>query len=176
MGMLQKICNGMGLVSEWAVKVGLWLVLLLIVVITYDVIMRYVFNAPTNWAFCLSYMLGGIIAATGLAYVHYHNANVRVAIIYSRLSPKRKLIFDTLFSSIFLFPLFSLLTWIFWKDALYSYSIQELALESTWYPVLWPFKTLMAVGISLFWLLAIIMFVKDVLTLARSGRGDRNEH
>jgi len=169
MKILQNIYKGMGLVSQWSGKIVSYVVLALIVSITFEVMMRYVFNAPTNWSFSLSYMMGGAISAVGLAYVFLYKTNVRVDVFYSRFSPKGKLVVDIIFTCIFFFPLFFMLAWVFGKDALYSFSIHETATESTWYPILWPYKTVLALGFSLAFLQGIANFIKDVLALAKGG-------
>lgn len=167
---LQKIYDRIGLVSEWSGRIVSGLIILLIVSITYEVVLRYLFGAPTTWSFSLSYMLGGTFAVIGLAYVYYHHANVRVDIIYTRFSPRGRLIIDIVFTFIFFFPLFFMLTWVFGRDALFSYSVHEIATESTWYPILWPFKTLLALGFGLVCLQGIVTFLKDVMTLAKGGK------
>jgi TRAP-type mannitol/chloroaromatic compound transport system permease small subunit len=115
-------------------------------------------------------MLGGAFAAIGVAYVFYHNANVRIDLFYSKFSPKVKLIVDTVCGAVFFFPVFLMFVWIFSKNALFSYSVQELATESTWYPIVWPYKTLVAIGFCLGCLQGTVMFVKDVLTLKKGGK------
>jgi TRAP-type mannitol/chloroaromatic compound transport system permease small subunit len=167
---IEKLYDRISWVSEWSVKAVSSLVALLIIVITFDVIMRYAFNAPTRWAFSLSYMLGGSITVMALASVYYHDANVRVDIFYSKFSPKGRLIIDLIFTTIFFFPLFFMLSQIFWQDALWSFSIQETAGESTWYPLLWPYKTILALGFSLVLLQGIAKFMKDILSLAKGGK------
>ena len=167
---IQKLYNGMGWVSEWSGKTVSGLIIVLVIAIAYDVTARYIFNAPTIWSFSVSYMLGGTFAALGLCYVYYYNGNVRVDIIYSRLSPKGKLIIDILFTVIFFFPLFFTLAKLFIQDALFSYSTHEVGFESVLYPVLWPFKTLLALGFSLLFLQGVATFVKDVAALVKGGR------
>lgn len=170
MRVIQKIYNGMGLVSEWSGKVVSGLIVLLIICIAYDVALRYIFNAPTIWSFSVSYMLGGAFAAIGLCYVYYHGGNVRIDIIYSRFSPKGKLIIDIFFTFFIFFPLFFTLAKLFIQDALFSYSTHEVGYESVLYPVLWPFKTLLALGFSLLFLQGIATFVKDVMALVKGGK------
>lgn len=170
MRIIQKIYSGVGLISEWTGKVARWLIVIIIVAITYDVLMRYAFNAPTNWSWCLSYMLGASFLALGFAYNWYHNANVRIDIIYSRFSPKAKLIIDVFFTLLFFFPVFFFVTEIFIKDALFAYSIQQRDVMSVWYPITWPYKTVVAVGFCLLFLQGIATFLKDVMALVKGGK------
>jgi len=170
MRVIQKIYNGMGLVSEWSGRVVMFLVVVLIVTIAYDVFMRYLLNAPTIWSYTLSYMLGTSIIALGLPYVYYHNANVRIDIIYSRLSPKGRLILDIVLTIVLFFPLVFLLIKVFGQDTWEAYLCQEVATESIWYPILWPFKTVVTLGFVLLFLQGIATFIRDVTSLAKGGK------
>ncbi|MBA7642631.1 hypothetical protein ES703_50331 [subsurface metagenome] len=169
MRVIQKMYNGIGLVSEWSGRVVMCLVAILIISITYDVFARYLFNAPTIWSYTLSYMLGTTIIAIGLPYVYYHNANVRVDVIYSRLSPKGKLIIDVCLTIFFFFPLIFMLTKVFGQDAWRAYLTGEVATESIWYPPFWPFKLVVALGFGLLFLQGIATFLKDVISLTKGG-------
>lgn len=170
MKVIQKIYNGIGWVSDWSARLIMWLLLVLTVSIVYDVVMRYIFNAPTDWSFCLSYMLGAVIVAMGLAYNHCHDFNVRVDMIYTRLSPRGKVIIDILFSLFFLLPLCFMLTDAFFRDVLFAYSTKQIALESSWYPITWPYKAMLVLGFGFLSLQGIATFLKDVMTLAKGGK------
>lgn len=170
MKIIQKICDGMSLVSEWSAKLVMWLVLVLIVSIVYEVIVRYVFNSPTSWSFVLSYMLGAIIVAMGLAYIHSIDFNVRIDVIYARFSPRGKLIVDLFFTLFYFFPLAFLLIKVFSQGALFAYSVKEKAFESTWYPVTWPYKSILTLGFILLLLQGIATFVKDIMSLVKGTK------
>lgn len=160
----------MGLVSEWTGRVGRWIVVIIIAIVCYDVFMRYALNSPTIWAWCLSYMLGACFIAVGLAYTYYHQGNVRVDVIYTRLSPKTKLVIDVFFTVFFFFPLIFMLARIFIENAFFAYSIGEFDHASVWYPLTWPFKTVVAVGFCFLLLQGTTTFLKDVIALVKGGK------
>ncbi|MBA7626731.1 hypothetical protein ES703_34186 [subsurface metagenome] len=170
MRVIKKIYDGIGLLSEWSGRVARFVIIILIVIITYEVMMRYVFNAPTFWQFDISCMLEATFACVGFAYLHYHRGHVRVDVIYTRFSPKGKLITDIVFTLIFFFPLYFLLTMVFIKDALFAYEIQETTMRTYWYPITWPYKSLVALGFSFLCLQGIATFLKDVMALAKGGK------
>jgi len=169
MKIIKNIYSAIGLVSEWSSKVASWLVIFLIVIIIYDVTMRHVFNSPTSWAFDLSYMLGAAFAAIGFAYVHYLKGNVRVDLIYNRWTPRGKLLIDIFFTIIFFFPFYFMLANLLVQDALYAYQFGETTFTSHWYPLTWPYKTLIALGFCLLFLQGIAIFLKDIVTLIKWG-------
>ncbi|MBA7680869.1 hypothetical protein ES703_89190 [subsurface metagenome] len=170
MKVIRYIYDGMGLVSEWTGRAARWLVVIIIAITVYDVFMRYILNAPTNWSWCLSYMLGACFIAVGLAYTYYHQGNVRVDIIYSRFSPKGKLLVDIVFTLLFFFPLFFMLARLFIQDAWFAYSVGQFDGASIWYPLTWPFKSVVAVGFVFLCLQGTATFLKDVMALVKGGK------
>jgi TRAP-type mannitol/chloroaromatic compound transport system permease small subunit len=166
---IQKIYNGISLLSEWSGRAVGWLLVPLIIAIAYDVFMRYVLNAPTIWSFALSYMLGATIIMIGFAYVLYHRGHVSVDLIYSKLPTKVKLIIDIVFAVIFFFPLFFMLTKVSFEHAFWSCSVNEIATDTVWYPIIWPFKIVVALGFALLFLQGVANFLKDVTQLIQGG-------
>ncbi|MBS9777155.1 MAG: TRAP transporter small permease subunit [Gammaproteobacteria bacterium] len=55
---------------------------------TYEVVMRYCFDAPTYWVHELAMFLGGSLFIIGGAYALANDKHVRVALFYDRASPK----------------------------------------------------------------------------------------
>jgi len=169
MRVLKKICDGIGVVSEWSGRVVMFLVVMLIVSIAYDVFARYLFNSPTVWSYTLSYMLGTSIIAIGLPYVYYHNANVRVDVIYSKLPPRGRLILDVVLTIFLFFPMVFLLIKVFGEDLWQAYLCGEVATDSIWYPILWPFKLVVTLGFVLLFLQGIATFIRDLERLFKGG-------
>ena len=138
--------------------------------VTFDVFMRYVFRSPTIWSFDITSMLLAVLAAGAFAYVFYHDGNVRVDILYIRFSPRGKLIVDTVFTLIIFFPLYFMLTFILIKDAIFAYQIKETSIYTVFHPVVWPYKTLVALGFGLLCLQGVATFLKNVVALAKGGK------
>ena len=160
----------MTLTSERIAKIVSWLVALLVISISYDVFMRYLFNAPTIWSYALSYMMGAALSALGLAYVHSVGGNVRVDIIYNKFSPKVKLIIDLFFTIIFLFPLYGFLAYNFGVNTWNAFVIKRYDINSIWYPVVWPYMTAITLGFALLFVQGIATFLKDMRTLIKGGK------
>ena len=169
MKIVQPLIDGVGFASDWGGRLVSWINVVLVITITYDVIMRYVFNAPTNWSYTLSYMLGAVMFCIGQAYVHRINGHVRVDLLYVKFSPKTKLLLDLIFTVLFFLPAFLLLSKSFWENFFYSFHAQEKAIHSTWYPITWPYKFLIAIGISLFFVQGVMRFIEDLRTLVKGG-------
>jgi len=75
-------------ISTWAGKVFAWCIVILTFAVSYEVFMRYVMNAPTEWAYDAAYMLYGALLIMAGAYTLSRNGHVRADVLY-RLWPAR---------------------------------------------------------------------------------------
>jgi TRAP-type mannitol/chloroaromatic compound transport system permease small subunit len=169
MKILQALIDGVGFVSDRSGKLVSWINVILVITITYDVIMRYVFSAPTNWSYTLSYMLGATMFCIGQAYVHRINGHVRVDLLYAKFSQKTKFLLDLIFTILFFLPAFFMVARSLWENFFYSFHVQEKAIHSTWYPITWPYKFLIAIGLSLFVIQGVIRLIEDFRSLVKGG-------
>jgi len=147
-----------------------WLLVALIAVVMYEVIARYIFNAPTVWYFDMSYMLGGTAYIMGGAYVLYLKRHARVDIIFKNLPTKTQLIIDLVFALIFFFPLFGLLLEFSIQKAYHSWEIRELSSRGVaWQPIFYPFRAIVPIGIALLLLQGIATFIRDLTSLFKGS-------
>ena len=68
--------------------------LFLVASITYEVVARYFFHAPTIWVYEASYMVNGAAFMLGCAYALYKGAHVRTDIFWEKYSERTKGIID----------------------------------------------------------------------------------
>jgi TRAP-type mannitol/chloroaromatic compound transport system permease small subunit len=141
-----------------------YLVLPLIIVVVFEVFMRYAFNAPTTWAFELTVFLYGVHFCFALAYAHKHNTHVAIDVFESRLSPKSRIILRIITNAALFLPSMGLLSFHVWVLAVNSWQQWEHA-SSSWAPAIYPVKTLMAVGFFLFLLQGIAKLIQDIRAL-----------
>lgn len=165
---MRRILEIIDSISEYTGRAAKWICVALVIVLTYEVMMRYVFNAPTIWAHLTSMMLSGAIVMMGLAYTHLHHGHIRVDIFYTRLSPRGKAVTDVICALLFLFPLLAIFlrtsaSWM-WR----SWIEGEVRIESYWYPLAGPFRTVMFLGVCLFALQAVAQFIRDLYFLVRN--------
>lgn len=165
MNILRRALTCIDSLSNWSVKLVKWLLVALILSITYDVAMRYLFSAPTKWSYDISYMLGGTVYVMGLAYVLLHRGNVRVDVFYKRFGPKTKLLVDLVFSLVFFFPLIIFLLKESIAQAWLSWVLKETSQIGWWMPPLYPFRTVLPVALSLLLLQGVATFARDLLAL-----------
>ena len=141
-----------------------YLVLPLIVVVVFEVFMRYAFNAPTTWAFELTVFLYGVHFCFALAYAHKHNTHVSIDVFEARLSPKSRTILRIITNVVLFLPSIGLLNFYMGAMAISSWRQWEHA-SSSWAPAIYPFKTLMAIGFFLFLLQGIAKLIQDIRAL-----------
>jgi TRAP-type mannitol/chloroaromatic compound transport system permease small subunit len=172
MEIARNVRNAIGLASEWSGRIIAWGIIVMVAIVCYEVVMRYFFDAPTVWAFGALGMSLSIFVAMGWAYVAHHRANLTVDIIYKRFSPKTKLILDIIFTLIFFFPLYGTLFYLFAAHAWSTFQAGTTLSPfwGAWYPVVWPYITMVALGFGLLSLQGIVNFAEDVVSLTRVWR------
>ena len=157
---LRKFVHRIDSISEWSGKIFSWLSLPLVVFVFYDVIMRYLFQAPTKWAYEMTWMLYGALFILGGGYGLKHKLHVRVDILYNRWAPRTRAIFDLVVYLVIFFPVFYILVSHSLIYAYYSWDLLEVSYVSYWQPPVYPIKTVMFVGFVLFALQGIAEFIR----------------
>jgi len=122
----------------------------LVVSITYEVVMRYVFRAPTIWVFEASYMVNGSCFMLGCAYALYKGAHVRTDIFWENYSERRKGIIDLTAYLLLFFPAMMTMMLISVDDAIMAFELDERSQQSPWRAVMWPFKAAVPIAALLF--------------------------
>ena len=75
-------------------KTSGWCIVILTFTTSYEVFARYMFGAPTDWAFDASYMLYGTLFMLAGAYALSRNGHVRGDFLYRAWSPRRQATMD----------------------------------------------------------------------------------
>jgi len=160
--LIKKVLARIDQLSIWSANVVGGAVLVMVLAIAYDVILRYIFSAPTVWQYDISYMLGGSIIILGAGYVHLKKRHVRVDIIYNRFSPRTKLTLEVFFTVIFFFPFLTGLIVVATQHAFHAYEVKEFSEVGFWRPLMWPFRSVIPVGLSILWLQGLANLVRDL--------------
>jgi TRAP-type mannitol/chloroaromatic compound transport system permease small subunit len=143
-----------------------WLVPIIMLEMIYEIIARYIFNAPTNWSYDISYMLGGTFFWLGAAYTLLIGKHVRVDIFYTRFSPRVRAGIDVVLMTTFFFPLFIALLYYALPWSYQSWVSGEKSLETFWRPIVYPFKAILSLGLILLLLQGAANFIKNILILS----------
>jgi TRAP-type mannitol/chloroaromatic compound transport system permease small subunit len=136
-----------------------WLNVPMMAAVSYEVIMRYLFNSPTVWVFDTTYMLYGTIFMLGAAFALLKGAHIRTDFFFERWSARTKGIIDSVAYLVFFFPSIFVFLLITWGEGWYAFKIGEVSEQTPWRPVLWPFKMV----IPLACLLLLIQGVSETI-------------
>ncbi|MCK6453873.1 MAG: TRAP transporter small permease subunit [Alphaproteobacteria bacterium] len=123
-----------------------WLAIPLVLCLTYEVIARYAFHAPTIWAFDITYMLYGSHFMLGAAYALYRGAHIRTDVFYQNWSYRTRGLVDAGLYLFFFFPGMIFFFWMGLQEALHAIDIREVSDQSPWRPPLYPFKTVIPIA------------------------------
>ena len=90
--------------STWVGKTFAWCILALTLATSYDVVMRYVFSAPTGWAYDTEYILYGTLFMMAGAYAVSQDAHVRGDFVARMLPVKVRAGIELACLILFFFP------------------------------------------------------------------------
>jgi TRAP-type mannitol/chloroaromatic compound transport system permease small subunit len=145
-----------------------WLSIPLVLGVAYEVIARYLFNAPTVWAFDATYMLYAALFMLGAAYALHKGAHIRTDFFWENFSPRTKGLIDSISYIVFFFPSLTVLGIVGYIEASYAFQINETSEQTPWRPILWPFKFIIPLACLLLLIQGFSEFLKSFY-MARTG-------
>ncbi len=126
----------------------------------YEVIVRYVFNSPTNWVHEGMFLMFGMQYLIAGAYAMLTESHVRVDIFYAKFTPRGKAITD-LITSVFFFIFAGTLLWTGMIFAADSIGQREVSFTE-WAIQYWPVKMTIVIGAALLILQGISKLARDI--------------
>lgn len=149
--------------SGWAGHFVAYWSVLAVFVYYYEVVARYVFNSPTNWAHESMFLMFGMQYLVCGAFALREDSHVRVDVIYEKFSERTKAWTDIVTSFFFfVFTLALLVTGIVF--ALDSIRVWEVSFTE-WAIQYWPVKMTIALGALLILLQGLAKLTKDIAYL-----------
>jgi TRAP-type mannitol/chloroaromatic compound transport system permease small subunit len=153
------------------------LVVALIVLMLYDVAMRYVFNAPTLWGFDVNTFLMGAAFVLSVGYALSNDSHVRVDLLYSERTRGRLLWVDLVGFILLMLPASASITAALYRYAAEAYRTGERSGTSAWNPVMWPFRYILFLGFLALTIQIVAEIIKRLYAI--SGHpigGDAGDH
>lgn len=155
--------------SGWFGKVFAWCIVVMTFGITYEVVVRYAFRAPTPWAYDLGYMLYGTLFMMAGAYTLSRDGHVRGDFIYRLWRPRTQATVELVLYFLFFFPGVTALVLAGWKYSARAWGYLEVSSNSPAGIPIYQFKSIIvAAGILLF-LQGIAQVFRCILCL-RTGQ------
>jgi TRAP-type mannitol/chloroaromatic compound transport system permease small subunit len=164
---LGRFVSGIDTLSKWTGTVVGYFVPIMMLVLIYEVVMRYVFNEPTNWAHETSlYLFGSYFMLLG-GYALYSRAHIAMDLLYNRWAPRMQAIADLITSLLFFFLIGGLL--YFGAEYAWESVMRWEHSRTAWNPPIYPFKLMIPLGLTLILLQGLAKFVRD-LNMAITGK------
>jgi TRAP-type mannitol/chloroaromatic compound transport system permease small subunit len=137
--------------SAWVGKAFAWSIMIMIIGVTYEVLVRYVFRAPTSWAFDVTFIMYGALFMMGGAYTLSRDGHVRADFLYRLWRPKTQAAVELVLYFFFFFPGILALIFAGAKYAVRSWGYGEVSVNSPAGVPIFQFKALIvAAGVLLF--------------------------
>jgi TRAP-type mannitol/chloroaromatic compound transport system permease small subunit len=151
--------------SAWFGKVFSWSIVLMTLAVSYEVLVRYFFRAPTPWAFDISYMLYGTLFMMAGAYTLSRDGHVRGDFIYRLWPARTQAAVEFVLYFLFFFPGIIALVLAGWKYAARSWAQQEVSINSPAGIPIYQFKTVIVVAGVLLFLQGIAQVFRCIICL-----------
>jgi TRAP-type mannitol/chloroaromatic compound transport system permease small subunit len=152
-----------------------WCIVVMTLGTSYEVFMRYLLRAPTDWAFDVAYCMYGALFMMAGAYTLSRNGHVRGDVIF-RLWPFRvQSAIELILYFIFFFPGFGALLVYGFPYARSSFLIREVTIYSPAGLPIWPLKMLIPLGAGFMLVQGVAEVIRCVICL-RDGKWPQRLH
>ena len=133
--------------SKWIGNVVCWITMPLMLAMTYEVLARKLFLAPTMWAYDMSRFFYGALFMLGAGYALSKGVHIRADFLYRNFKVKTQGLIDFWLYLLFYFP--GLLAFFYMTTIFVVESIQrgEKGMDTAWMPYMWPIKACLWFGI-----------------------------
>jgi len=146
-----------------------WFIVPITVAVSYEVIARYAFNAPTKWTYEVTYMTYGAQFMLAAAYTLLKGGHIRTDVFFERWSAKTRATIDAICYLLFFFPGLLFILYAGAVEALFAWEIGErtsLRIGSVPVPM-YPFKAVIP-------LTAALLLLQGLSELIRCWRAMRD--
>ena len=164
----KRFADWIDILNEWVGYVLSFLILPMTLISVIEVILRYVFNRPTIWAWDINMMLLGALTVMAGGYALLKEGHVAMDVFVSRVSVRVRAVIALITALLFFFGI-GILIWQSGIAAWDSFLMRE-EVNSVWRPPLYPLKMLWPIGILLLVLQGVAGFIRN-LNKARSKEG-----
>jgi TRAP-type mannitol/chloroaromatic compound transport system permease small subunit len=152
-----------------------WCIIIMMLGTCYEVFVRYVLSAPTNWAFDLSYFMYGALFMMAGAYTLSRNGHVRGDVLYRMMPARVQASIDLVLFILFLAPGFGALFYYGIPYAEISWQIGEVSIYSPTGAPVYPHKTLIPIAAFLMLVQCFAEIVRCIICI-RDGMWPQRLH
>lgn len=149
-------------ITMWSGRIVGWLIVPMVMSLVWEVVARYVFNAPTVWAYDMTFMTYGAFFMLGSAYTLMRGAHIRTDSLYGGWSIRTQGIVDATCYLLLFFPPLLIFLWVTWDFFIVSFGRGERSVTSPWMPAIYPLKFVMPLTCALLLLQGVAEFLRSV--------------
>src|SRR5262245_42995202 len=103
-GATERLVRAIDAVSTAAGWLAGWFIVPITLAVSYEVVARYAFNAPTKWSYEVGWMLYGAQFMLAGAFTLLKGGHIRTDVLYERWSVRRRAVTDAVCYVLFFFP------------------------------------------------------------------------
>jgi TRAP-type mannitol/chloroaromatic compound transport system permease small subunit len=133
---------------------------------TFEVISRYIFGLPTEWALDVTTQSFAALFMLGAPYALLKGAHVRTDMLWEKFTDRRKGAIDAIALLVLFLPTMATLVYISYDDFLYAFSINERSNTTAWQPIIWPLRGVVPLS-------CMLMFIQGISELMKSWHAAR---
>ncbi|MCF6323271.1 MAG: TRAP transporter small permease subunit [Gammaproteobacteria bacterium] len=172
---LARLASGIECFGEWSGRCVSWLTLALVLLVSYDVTMRYLFQDGSVALQELEWHIFALIFLLGAAYTLKHDEHVRVDLIYhSRWMSERRRAWVDLFGTLFfLLPFCILIIVSAWPFVENSYELNEHSPDPGGLPYRYLIKMMIPLCFVLLALQGIAIIIRSAQKIT-TGKAEPN--
>ena len=163
---MQTLVRGADRLSYFGGVLAAVLVILLVVLMLYDVVLRYAFNAPTAWGNDLNTFLMGASFVLSIAYALSTDAHVRVDLLYNERTRPRLAYVDLIGLTLIVLPAVAFICWGLLNHLEDAIRTGERTGSGGWNPVVWPFRAVLVIGFVMFAFQILAEIIKRIAWIA----------
>ncbi|MCK5915999.1 MAG: TRAP transporter small permease subunit [Deltaproteobacteria bacterium] len=138
----------------------------MVITVVYDVVMRYGFKKGNIAVQEMEWHLFAVVFLIGAAYSLKKDAHVRVDILYTKFSTKKKAWIDLLGTFIFLIPFSIMIIYASRGFIESSWAVREISPDPGGLPGRYILKAMIPAGFALLILQGISQAIKNILIIA----------
>lgn len=176
-----KIFKLIDALSLLAARLVMVLLLVLICVMTYEVLCRYVLAAPTVWSYDVASMVNGLLFVLAAGYALSRDSHIRIDFLSTKMPLRVQHAVNLAFFLLLLLPITASLTYVVVNGAIDAYLTGKRELTSAWGPQVWPYYSALSFGLLVLCLQIVAdairhgQGVRDPSTVAAPGASDSHE-
>jgi TRAP-type mannitol/chloroaromatic compound transport system permease small subunit len=172
---MQRLLLGIDRLSTRIGQLFAWLIVVLTVLITWEVLSRKFFDAPHAWAFDAQIMGYGVLFMMAGGYTLSKNGHVRGDVLYGFFPVRIQATIDLVLYLAFFVPGSIAMVWSGWDYAKESWLIREHSTITVDGPPIYPFKAFIPIAGALILMQGIVEIVRCLVALKTGAWPSRQQ-